>query len=280
MRGVSLRAALVAALAYGAATVLQAVGVRRLAGLEPGARLRRRVVVMAPYAVGLALDAAGFVASVVALRRLPLFVVQSAIASSVAVTAILAVVVRGSRLRRREVLAVAALVLGLALLGSSAGEGPARALAPAFHWLVLAGVVPVAGLLALGLALPRPRPAAATVLAVAAGLGFGGVGVAARVLDAHVSWSVLSRSELWALLLYGAASLVAYGVALDRGGVTQVAAVTFSVETVVPAVVGLTLLGDRVRPGWVPAGAIGFALTLGACLVLAARAEPEPGTRP
>src|SRR3954464_3581060 len=73
-----LLGALVAALAYGAGTVLQALGVRRMAAMPQGTDLGVRARVGWAYAVGLGFDAVGFVASVAALRTLPLFLVESA----------------------------------------------------------------------------------------------------------------------------------------------------------------------------------------------------------
>ncbi|HET8988831.1 MAG TPA: hypothetical protein VFN43_10000, partial [Humibacillus sp.] len=101
-----LLGALTAAVAYGGATILQAIGVRRVAALPSHARLSRRLKVGWPYPAGLALDAAGFLASVVALRTLPLFLVESAVASSVAVTAVLSVVVLRVPLQRKEIVAL------------------------------------------------------------------------------------------------------------------------------------------------------------------------------
>jgi len=83
--------ALFAALAYGGASVLQSVAARRAesgSGLDP--RLMVRLARSVPYVSGLVLDLAAFVASLVALRTLPLFLVQSAVASSVGVTAVIA----------------------------------------------------------------------------------------------------------------------------------------------------------------------------------------------
>ena len=76
-----LVAALAAAVAFGVASVLQAVGSRRLATAAPDARLLLRLLRSLPYVAGLGLDVVGFAATVVALRTLPLFVVESAIAS-------------------------------------------------------------------------------------------------------------------------------------------------------------------------------------------------------
>jgi len=64
-----------------------------------------------------------------------------------------------------------------------------------------------------------------------------------------------------------------YAAALQRGRVTMVAAITFGVETVVPALIGLALLGDRARPGFAPVAAAGFVVTVAAALALARLAE-------
>lgn len=54
------------------------------------------------------------------------------------------------------------------------------------------------------------------------------------------------------------------------------AAVTVAVETLVPAVIGLVWLGDAVRPDpvWAVLAALGFALSLGGSIALAAHDEP------
>ncbi len=181
-----LLGAFAAAVLYGAATVLQAAGVRSLRLVPTGASLPARLWAGRLYAVGLALDGLGFLASIAALRTLPLFVVQSAIASSVAVTAVLAVLFLGARLERREVVALAVVGLGLLALALSATEEPAVRLGPGARWVVLAGVVPVAAVALVGLA--RRGPRSAVLLAVASGLGFGGVGVASRVLVVPDPW--------------------------------------------------------------------------------------------
>jgi drug/metabolite transporter (DMT)-like permease len=268
-----LLGAFAAAVLYGAATVLQAAGVRSLRLVPAGASLPARLWAGRLYAVGLGLDGLGFLASIAALRTLPLFVVQSAIASSVAVTALLAVLFLGARLERREVLALAVVGLGLLALALSATDEPAVRLGPGARWVVLAGVVPVAAVALAGLT--RRGPRSAVLLATASGLGFGGVGVASRVLVVPDRWvGLLLSPTAWAILAYAAVALVCYGLALDRGTVTTTAAVTFAVETVVPSAIGLLLLHDRVRAGYPVVAALGFAATLGGCIALARLAEP------
>jgi len=189
-----LLGALLAALAYGAATVLQAVGVRRAGALPAGTPLFARVRAGWPYAAGLALDGLGFLASVAALRTLPLFLVESAVAASVAVTAVLSVLVLHVRLGATEVVALVAIGAGLTGLALTAAEGPAVHPGPSATWWLLAAAVLVGALLVIG-ALDRDEGRGAVVLSIAAGLGFGGVGVAARLLEVP--------SPVWALATDG-----------------------------------------------------------------------------
>lgn len=271
----SLAGAVLAAIAYGAATILQAIGVRRLREAPAGSTLLARCRTGWLYGAGLALDGAGFVLSFAALRSLPLFLVESMLASSVGVTAVLAVALLGVRLSRLEVVALAVTGIGLVLLAISAQEGSARAIGTRGEWLLLAGGVVIAAVFAAGLA-DRDRRRSSVTLAVASGLGFGLSGIVARVLQASDPlWHTLWSPALWALILGGAAALVAYGFALDRGRTTSVAAITFAVETIVPAAVGLGFLGDEIRHGLVIVAALGFVVTLGGCLALAGRAEIE-----
>ena len=268
--------ALVASLAYGAGTVLQAIGARRLTSLPPAAGARARLVAAMPYAAGLGLDGLGFIASVLALRTLPLFLVESAVASSVAVTAVLSVLVLHLHLRRVEVGALAAVAIGLVALAAVAEPGSALRPGNGFTVATLAAAAVVAALLAAG-GLDRDRRRGAVVLSVAAGLGFGGVGVSARLIEVPTPWWHLGGDVLaWALVAHAALATVAYGLALARARVTTVAAITFVTETVVPAVIGLTLLGDRVLAGRWPLAGLAFALTLIGCVVLASRSEPVP----
>lgn len=267
--------AVLAAVAYGTATVVQAIGVHRLRDAPAGSSLLARCRIGWPYGAGLALDAAGFVLSFAALRSLPLFLVESMLASSVGVTAALAVVLLRVRLSRLEVAALVITGIGLVLLASSAHEGAAREIGTRGGLLLLGGGVVVAAVFAGGLA-DRDRGRSSVTLAAASGLGFGLAGIVARVLQASDPlWHTLGSPALWALVVGGAVALVAYGFALDRGRTTSVAAITFVVETIVPAAIGLAFLGDGVRSGRVLAAVLGFVVTLGGCLALAGRAEVE-----
>lgn len=265
-----LLGALVAAFAYGAATIVQAVGVTRMKAAPEGASLLQRARAGWLYAVGLALDGLGFLASAGALRSLPLFLVQSIIAGSVALTAVLAVVVLKTRLSRREIGALVGVAIGLVMLALCAKEGAAHGIP---NWLGVTLLVLAFALLPLVYVGYRARRS--SVLALTAGLGFAGVAVAARILpwDGHFTHALTSAS-LWALLLHADIATLAYGLALDAGEATSVAAITFATETVVPAIIGLALLGDEIRAHTWPLALAGFVVTLASCIVLAGQSEP------
>lgn len=275
-----------AALAYGVGAVLQAVAARAVPtteGLDP--RLLLRLLRHWPYLLGLALDGAGFLLSLVAVRTLPLFVVQSVVASFLAVTAVVGAVVLRTPLRRSDGVGLAVVVLGLVLVGLSAAESPAVDVTRAEQWGVLVGA------LALGvLAVPAARlrgPRGAGALGAVAGLAFGATSVAARMLPGPLSFADLGAAAAalvpspaaYALVAAGALALLTYSSALQRGSVTQATAPLVLAETVAPAVVGLLLLGDAPRPGLGAVAVVGFGLAVAGAVVLARHGEvAEPGT--
>ena len=265
---VGMACALFAALGYGSASVLQSVAARKAessSGLDP--RLFVRLAGSVPYVSGLGLDLLAFLASLVALRTLPLFFVQSAVAASVGVTAVIAAAI-GVRLRRREIAALVVLGAGLLLLASSAQPEQGRPLALAVRWGLLCSVV-VLGAAGALVARSNQR-CSAQALAVLAGLAFTAVAVTARSLTVpRPLWHVGADPGLWALLTLGALGMLLFTTALQRGSVTSATALTFAVETIVPAGAGLAFLGDTTRPGFALVAAVGFVLTIAGSLALA-----------
>lgn len=257
-------AALAAAVCFGVASVLQAMGAR---AAEPGsgsgvdARLLARAAAQAPYIAGLAVDAVGFGMELVALRSLPIYVVGAALAASLAVTAVVAGRLLHVTLQRVEWGAVGTVCGGLALLGLASGsEGHGHG-STALQWGLL---VTAAAVLLVGAAAGRlPGRARAAVLGLGAGFGFGVVEVSVRLVDG------LTSPALYALLLGGGAAFLLLTSALSRGSVTTATAAMVIGETVGPALVGVVALGDRTRAGWEPAAVAGFALAVLGALVLA-----------
>jgi hypothetical protein len=121
----------------------------------------------------------------------------------------------------------------------------------------------------------RPGHGGAPLLGFVSGAAFGGVGIAARALPVSGSWWHLFAEPLtYAVLAYGGLGTVMFAAGLERGSVTVVVALMFAIETVVPAAVGLTVLGDTARPGLAAVAVGGFVITVGSALLLAGFAQP------
>lgn len=272
---IGLLSAVGTALCYGVGSVLQSAAA---ADTAPSVRLDPRLLLTLArswrYPLGLALDAVGFLLSLVALRSLPLYVVQSVVASFLAVTAVVGMLVLGLRMRRFEVAALVTVVLGLTLVGLSAAPQSAAAVGVRTQWLILA----VAAVLVVG-AIPLARVGGRTgvwLLGGAGGLAFGVVAVAARVLSVPVTGDRLAADlrtlvgapAFYAVLAATPVALVAYATALQRGTVVEATAPLVVAETVLPALAGLVLLGDHPRPGWGAVAVLGFVVAVGASLLL------------
>ncbi|QRP49608.1 hypothetical protein [Amycolatopsis sp. FDAARGOS 1241] len=270
-----LLCALLSAVAYGIASVLQAVAAKAApdagAGVDP--RLLLRVLRQGKYVAGLGLDVLGFVAQLAALHVLPLFVVQATQAASLAVTAV-AVRVLGVRLGPREWAAVAVVCTGLALLGASAQSEGSEAVGLDFR-LALAGAVVVLGLAGImaGKASRRVRTPA---LGLIAGLSFGLVAVAGRIIPSFAPLDLLTDPALYLVAVSGGMAMLFFATALQRGSVTTSTAMMVLGETVLPSLIGVLLLGDRTRPGFAAVAVAGFVLAVSAALALARFGEPAP----
>jgi drug/metabolite transporter (DMT)-like permease len=273
-----LSGAFAAAVAYGIATILQATGARQQGHVDDlDARLIARLLRSTPYVVGVVLDGIGFALSFIALRSEPLFLVQAIVASSLAVTAVLAVVWLGARPALAELLALIGVTTGLVCLGLAATHQRPLRLQETDRLLLLSLVVAV-GLGAYGFARRRPdHPSGAWAFGALAGLMYGAGSLAARVLTpSHRPVRLLTDPALWTLAAAGTLGLLLYAMALQRGTVTMVTAATTAADTLVPAAIGLFLLGDRPAPGRGGIACAGFVLTVAGAIALARFGEAPP----
>ena len=261
----SLIAVVLATVIYGAAAVLQSVGARRSAadhggGLAGLTGMLRQL----PYVGGVVADLVAWLLSLYSLRSLPVFAVQTILAGSLAVTAVLSHVVLGVQLDRAAVRAIGLCVVGLVMVGASAGlERPHRIdRALIISLLVGVGVVGVAAFVA-------DRWSSAVVLAAVSGIAFAGTALSARALLSrrHPFRHVLDMRTV-SIVSYAAIGLVAHARALQRGRVGPVTAAMWSTQIVVATIVGLAFLGDRVRHGWEVVAAVGMVLALTATVLL------------
>jgi drug/metabolite transporter (DMT)-like permease len=256
---------------------MQAIGVRANGTADDlDGRLVKRLVRSSPYVAGVALDAVGFGLSFAALRTMPLFAVQAIIASSLAVTALMSIVLLGLRPAVWEWLAVMSVTAGLTLLALSAADQSPTRLDEMDRWLLVISVVGV-GAFAFVTARRRRTPGRhdGWVLGVLAGLMFGAAGIGARILRTPTApWRLFVDPAFYAMALAGILGLLIYAMAVQRGRVTVATAAVVVSETLVPALVGITLLGDRPARGHTTLAAVGFALTVCGAVALARYGDP------
>jgi drug/metabolite transporter (DMT)-like permease len=287
---VSLVAAVVAALCYGTASVMQAVAVRAASrrtpdggtpdggtldgapvGVDPG--LLPRLLGEWRFVLSVLIDLAGFAAQLIALRRLPLFAVQAMVAANLAVIAVLATFVIGVTLTWREWLAVVGVVAGVGLLGLSAGAEGATHPGTGFKVALIVATAVVGG---CGLLAGRMRdPSRTLLLGTVAGLGYGLLGIAARVLAGFAPAVLVKDPAAYAVVAAGVVSFVFYTAALEGGNVTVATAAVILAETLPPALIGVLFLGDTTRRGLTPVAAVGFVLAVASAVLLARFGEPE-----
>lgn len=244
------------------AGLLQSSGAARAA-----VRSARPLIVQPHYLVGLVVDGVGWIATVVALRHLPVFAVQAILGTSIALTALAVRLLYDIRLRVVDRIAIGACVLGLGLVAGSAGAEQPEALTLVADVVLASAAL---GLAVLTVALWNTQFVWA--LAMIAGLGFGGTSLAVRALhlrDGFDLAGLLGQLPTYLLIAFWALAMAAYSHALQVGELASITAVFSVTEVIVPGLVGIVLLGDAVRPGWLlPLGA-GLLVAVAGVVVLA-----------
>lgn len=239
--GVAL--AIAASLLYNLGLVVQTEAARREAhsvGLDAAlvARLFRR----ARWLTGTILVAVGWPFQAAALAFAPLTVVQPTLAVGLFVP-LLAAARLGDRVGSRDVAAVLAVGAGVSLVVAVA---PARET----HWAggpVVVALAVLAGGAAAAVTLVRAERAHGTALLAGAGLAFSGGALVTKLFSDSVS----ARS--WVVAVVAGGLAIAAGLlgttaqtgALQRRSAGSVAAVVFSLETVVPVALAPMLFGER-----------------------------------
>jgi drug/metabolite transporter (DMT)-like permease len=263
---IGLTTALLAALAFGVASILQAIGARgepTTDGLDLW--LLFRMLRHPAFLLSIALSVTGFLLHLVALRSLPLFAVQPLIASSVAVTAIVQAVMGHEPLSRRGWGLVLTVCVGLALVTTAAVSGSAVHTSTTWRAMlaVAAALIGLAGWLVGGVQGAR----GSSLLGLLSGLGFAIVAISARAMPSLVISSLIRDPAVISLTIGGGVAFLLYSTALQRGTVITATAAMVVGNTVAPVLVGVIALGDQVRSGWEAAVVVGLLLA-GTAVVL------------
>jgi len=235
------------AFAYAAASIFQALGARRATSTV-------KAFGHPLYIIGTVLDLLAWAGSMIALSELAVYVVESVLAGSLAVTVVAARVMLKSRLRAIDVIAVGVSVAALTVLALSAGEQESVA-ASAQLRLWFCGAALLVALLGWG----ATKVAPPGVVAGLAGLCLGGAALVGRALTLPdgtmtsvktATLAVVTEPLVAALLVFGVTGMMLYANALQRGQVGPVTAVLWIAEVIAPSAVAVLFLGDTVRPGW------------------------------
>jgi hypothetical protein len=263
---VALAITIFGAFAYAAASILQAVGARRSTGTV-------KTLSHPLYLLGTGFDLLAWVASMVALGQLAVYVVESVLAGSLAVTVVAARLILKSRLRTVDVIAVTVSVTALTVLAMSAGpQESVPASAELRLWFC--GAALAIALLGYG----ATKYAPPGVVAAFAGFCLGGAALVGRALtlphDAMSSvgsaaLAIVTEPLVAALLVFGVTGMMLYANALQRGQVGPVTAVLWIAEVIAPSFVAVMFLGDTVRSGWAMPAMIAGVVTVGTAVVLA-----------
>ncbi len=261
---IGLGAALLAAVLFGVAAVVQAIASRR-----HGLFSWMMVGVGVAYLLGWGLH-------LVSIAYVPLYVAQVGIALSLVVTALLAATVVGEPLALRHWVAVGTMVGGWRCWSLAAGAVGQQRLRTERTLLLYVGsaVTLVLGLIAIRYQGERQR------------LSSSASSAASRTADRRSRPAPLVDPDLDAETIaacahgrrpYGLLGFWLCSVALRRASVTAANAPLMLLETLVPAVVGVPVFNDGVRAGWWPVAVGGFVLSTAGALVLAG---PRRGSTP
>jgi hypothetical protein len=262
----ALGMAVFGAFSYATGSILQAIGAKR--SHSTVSTLGHPL-----YLIGIVFDIVAWIGAIVALQHLAVYVVESVLASSLAVTAVAAWMFLGSKLRPRDVFAIVCTTAALGVLALSAGQQ--HEMLPSAQ--VRIGLVSALLLLWL-LGWGATRTGRPGLIAMIGGFSLGGAAISGRALQFPEEEmrqfttgfvAVVTEPVTWTMIAFALTGMLLYASALQGGEVGRVTAVHWTGEVVLPSIIALTLIGDTVRSGWeLPALAAGL-VTVGSAIVLA-----------
>jgi len=195
----------------------------------------------------------GFVLHAVSIYLVPLYLAQVLISLSLPITALASRRVQ-EELAPADWAGVLAVTAGLVLVALGAGEPGEVVTTWTFTLPLAAGVIALAlaGLVGSGWAGP--------VLGSLAGLGYAGSALAVRGVGLPLEAAVVIAAL--AVPLFGLLSFWLYSLGMHDAAVTGTTAPLIVGQTVVPALLGVWLLGDQVRDGWTASVVVGLTLAV------------------
>lgn len=214
-----------------------------------------------PYIAGAALDFLGWVLTVYAVQYLPLFLVEALISANIIITIFIERIFLKGYTTRSVYIATCIILSGLVLLAFSASPEKASPVSPIVRWLIALSPAIVG---AIGYGLARSKRYLATILLAAfSGLAFGMTSVIGRIFSfSNPKWHIIYSPLLVGLIASGIFGIWLFSIALQRARASIINASMTAAQTLVPALIGVILLGDKPRNG------LWFGVVAGTALVL------------
>ncbi len=257
-------AAVTASVLFSAGLVLQSLEARKIPG-EHSLRLSLivRLLGRPRWIAGCLIMVVGFGFHVGALLLAPLTVVQPSLAAGLVVLLVASARHDAERVRARDVLAVAAISLGVIGVTLTASQRNALSTNPAQLALALSPLA-AAAIAPYGLALrfsghERSGGVSATL---GAGAAYALTGLTTKLVSDRLAAGDWVGAVLWLTITASAAGLALLDqtTALQRRGATQVGVIIYVMPVVVPVLVAGVLLGERWAAS--PAAAVLLALSM------------------
>jgi drug/metabolite transporter (DMT)-like permease len=271
---VAVAAAIGCSLCTGISTVQQKIGADREKNIRSfDFTFLFRLLKDVPYLFGTFLELLAYGLTLVALRVLPLFLVQSLIAASIVVTALGERVFLHRRLSRRTYLTLAAVLFGLILLSCSSLPGRASVGSQTVRFVIELLPIPLA-LLGLLFIYVRKK-SSAIMLAALGGLAFGDTSTVGRILIyPHPLWRLVENPLLYSLIFAGILGQYLFTVSLQRASATKSNAVMIALQTLGPAVCGLLFFNDQIRSGFELVALLGGIIVIAGSAATAVEESP------
>jgi drug/metabolite transporter (DMT)-like permease len=254
---------LAAAACFECSYVLQTLEVRAVPSMARASVGALRGLALRPvWLASIVLGLAGFGLQVLALRHIPLTLVQPLLATGLLGLLVFSATVLGERVGWREVGAVGAIGVGVAMIAlTDPQRGPDSA--PGLAFVLVAVVLGGAALSAFALRTPTASLLLGAAIA-ADTLGSLSAAQAARSIPAlleTVGWVALAGAA-------GIAAVAGESAVLQRRGASRVAPIVLAGQVAMPVVLAPLVIGDR----WGSGGVLvcGLALVIAGSALLAA----------